>query len=40
LTSVAISADGKRVFSGSKDKLVKFWDMETGAEVSRFVREP
>ena len=32
--SVAISADGKRVVSGSKDTTVKIWDVETGTEVS------
>ena len=32
--SVAFSSDGKLVASGSDDELVKFWDAETGAEVS------
>jgi len=31
--SVAFSADGKRVISGSDDKLVKIWNSKTGAEV-------
>ena len=33
VSSVAISADGTRVVSGSWDKTAKIWDMETGAEV-------
>ena len=32
--SVAISADGKRVVSGSRDETVNIWDVETGTEVS------
>ena len=31
--SVKISAEGKRVFSGSDDQTVKIWDVETGVEV-------
>ena len=31
--SLAISADGKRVGSGSVDGLVKIWNAATGAEV-------
>jgi len=31
--SVTFSRDGKRVVSASNDKLVKTWDVETGAEV-------
>ena len=34
LTSVAISADGKRVVSGSVDKTMKIWVVETGTEVT------
>lgn len=35
--SVAISKDGKRVVSGSADKLVQIWNVATGAKVSSFV---
>jgi len=35
--TVAFSADGKRIVSGSVDKLVKIWDTATGAQVSSFV---
>ncbi|KAJ1472814.1 WD40-repeat-containing domain protein, partial [Baffinella frigidus] len=38
VTSVKFSPDGKWIVSGSEDMLVKIWDVETGAEVSRFVR--
>ena len=34
--SVAFSPDGKRIVSGSKDKLVKIWDTDT-LEVRSFV---
>ena len=34
VTSVAISADGKRVVSGSDDKTVMIWDVDTGVKVS------
>ena len=33
--SVAFSADGKRIVSGSHDHLVKIWDAATGGKVSR-----
>jgi WD40 repeat protein len=32
--SVAFSRDGTRIVSGSTDKLVKIWNVETGVEVS------
>ena len=35
--SVALSPDGTRIVTGSKDKLVKIWNTETGAEVGSFV---
>ena len=36
--SVAFSRDGTRVVSGSSDKLVKIWNVETGVEVSSLKR--
>ena len=36
VTAVAISPDGERVVSGSADKRLKTWLVETGAEVHRF----
>ena len=35
--SVSFSLNGKRIVSGSSDKLVKIWDAETGAEVGIFL---
>ncbi|HUT45541.1 MAG TPA: protein kinase, partial [Sedimentisphaerales bacterium] len=34
--SVAISPDGKRIFSGSKDDTIKVWDAATGNELMTF----
>ena len=31
--SVAFSGDGRRVVSGSVDRLVKIWDADKGSEV-------
>jgi WD40 repeat protein len=33
VTSVAFSADGQRLASGSWDQTVKFWDVSTGREL-------
>ena len=35
LFEVAFSMDGKHVISASRDRLVKIWNTETGAEVRR-----
>src|SRR5262249_60773816 len=34
ITSIAISADGRRLVSGSLDKTVRVWDLETGRELN------
>ncbi len=34
--AVAITADGRRVVSGSWDKTLKVWDLETGALICTF----
>jgi len=36
LSSVDFSPNGKHFVSGSHDKLVKIWNIETGAQVSSF----
>ncbi len=33
---MAITADGRRVVSGSDDKTLKVWDLETGALIGTF----
>jgi WD40 repeat protein len=33
VSSVAISADGKRIVSGSHDNTVKVWDADKGTET-------
>ena len=34
--SVTVLADGRRALSGSRDKTLRLWDLETGAELRRF----
>ena len=33
VTSLALSSDGKRLFSGSSDNTIKVWDLEAGKEI-------
>ena len=34
--SVTVLADGRRALSGSGDRTLRLWDLETGAELRRF----
>lgn len=36
VSSVAFSPDGKYILSGSDDKTLKLWDIETGKEIRTF----
>jgi len=33
VSSLTISADGKRLVSGSYDKTIKVWDLDAGKEI-------
>jgi len=39
VTAVAFSLDGKLLASGSKDKSVRLWDIQTGKEVVRIAQQ-
>jgi WD40 repeat protein len=32
----ALSSDGRRVLSGTKDKIIRLWDLESGKEIQHF----
>jgi WD40 repeat protein len=34
-----VTLDGKRVISGSRDKTLKVWDLETGAVLAEFTAD-
>ncbi len=37
VTSITLSNDGRYLFSGSKDKTIKQWEISTGKEVATYV---
>lgn len=36
VNSVAITPDGKRAISGSRDKTIRVWDLDMGKETTLF----
>jgi WD40 repeat protein len=35
ITSIAFSPDGKQIASGSEDKTIQLWNVETGAQIGQ-----